>query len=47
MNASSKKTLAAKDFDEQFEDGDVIEYLDLKSAQLKYPIQHPNTGVKS
>ncbi len=44
MNKSSKKnkgkkTIAAKDFDEQFEDGDVIEYLDLKSAKLKYPIQ--------
>ncbi|MDF1759422.1 MAG: CopG family transcriptional regulator [Coxiellaceae bacterium] len=35
----SKKTIAAKEFDEQFEDGDVTEYLDLKSAKLKYPIQ--------
>ena len=32
-------TTKAADFDKQFEDGDVTDYLDLKTAKARYPVQ--------
>lgn len=39
MSASKAKTIKAADFDKTFEEGDVVEHLDLKSAKARYPVQ--------
>lgn len=39
MTYSKRKKIKAKDFDEQFEKGDVTEHLDLKSIKASYPVQ--------
>ena len=39
MSTSRNKKIKAKDFDDQFDQGDVTEHLDLKSAKARYPVQ--------
>lgn len=39
MNTSKHKKIKASDFDTAFEEGDVAEYLDLKSVKACYPTQ--------
>jgi len=39
MTASKHKKIKASDFDAAFEEGDVSDYLDLKSAKLHHPVQ--------
>lgn len=39
MNTSKHKKIKASDFDAAFEQGDVIEHLDLKSVKACYPTQ--------
>ena len=39
MNTSKTKTIKAADFDSDFDDGDITEHLDLKSAKARYPVQ--------
>lgn len=39
MTTLKNKNMSASDFDAAFEDGDVAEYLDVKSAKARYPMQ--------
>lgn len=39
MSTSKHKKIKASDFDTVFEEGDVIEHLDLKSVKASYPTQ--------
>lgn len=39
MNTLKRKKVKAADFDVAFEQGDVIEHLDLKSVKARYPVQ--------
>ena len=39
MSTSKKKNVKAKEFDAQFETGDVGEHLDLKTVKARYPVQ--------
>lgn len=39
MSISKRKKIKAIDFDEGFDEGDVAEYLDLKSVKARYPTQ--------
>jgi hypothetical protein len=39
MSLRKHKRIKAEDFDRAFEEGDVIEHLDLKSAKVRYPVQ--------
>lgn len=39
MSTLKHKKVKAADFDKSFEEGDVIQYLDLKAVKSRYPIQ--------
>ncbi len=39
MTTLKNKNMSASDFDAAFEDEDVAEYLDIKSAKARYPMQ--------
>ena len=39
MSTSKKNNIKASDFDKAFDEGDVTEFLDLKSVKAKYPTQ--------
>lgn len=39
MSTSKRKKIRASDFDAAFDQGDVTEHLDLKSAKARYPTQ--------
>ncbi len=39
MSTSKTKNIKTVDFDEMFENGDVTEHLNLKSAKARYPVQ--------
>ena len=39
MRTLKNKTMKAADFDEAFENGDVVEHLNQKSVKVHYPVQ--------
>lgn len=39
MTTSKKKRIKASEFDAKFDEGEVTEYLDLKSIKVRYPVQ--------
>ena len=39
MSTSKNKGIKSADFDEMFENGDVTDHLDVKSAKAHYPVQ--------
>lgn len=43
--SKKKKTLKAKEFDQRFEQGDVSEYLDYKSAKVRNPVHRINIDI--
>jgi len=42
---SFKKKLSAAVFDQAFEKGDATQYLDLKSAKMRYPVHRINIDI--
>ena len=46
MSTSKKKTaVKAREFDQAFETGDVIDHLDFKSLKMHYPVQRINIDI--
>lgn len=39
MSKSKSRKIKAADFDKAFDEGDVVEHLDLKSVKARYPLQ--------
>jgi len=39
MSTSKHKKVKAREFDKQFDEGDVMEHLDLKTVKARYPVQ--------
>ncbi len=39
MSTSKQKKIKTADFDAAFEDGDIVEHLDLNSIKVRYPTQ--------
>lgn len=45
MPTSERKKIKASEFDRAFERGDVTKHLDLKTAQVRYPVQRVNVDI--
>lgn len=45
MPIPEKKKIKASEFDRAFEEGDVAEYLDLKTAKVHLPVQRINVDI--
>ena len=45
MSTSDKKKVTAKEFDQVFEKGDVLEHLDLKTLKAYHPVQRINVDI--
>ena len=45
MSTSAKKKIKAKDFDQAFEHGEVMEHLDLRSLKAQHPVHRINVDM--